>query len=171
MSLVLGHALHLDGVLQISKRPSELGAITVIFMSWMRNWDPVVKFHSQDHTDHKWWGEIKCRWFPRFPESLFFLLPASDHLLLLTDMLSFSSFPFSNITTLNVCVFRWLSNAPRCMRTTSSPAIDLLVGVSVASTSWLLSTVLLWTLECMFLFELGFSPDICPAAGLYEIIR
>ena len=114
---------------------------------------------------------LKCRWFPRLPESLFFLLPASDHLLLLTDILSFSSFPFSNIKTLNVCVFMWLSNTPLCIWTTSSLAIDLLVGVSVASISWLLSRVLLWTLECMFLFELWFSLDICPGAGLYRIKR
>ena len=65
MSPVLGQAPHLDGVLQISKRPSELGAVAVIFTSWMRNWDPVVKFLSQDHTDSKWWGEIEMSLVPQ----------------------------------------------------------------------------------------------------------
>ena len=99
---------------------------------------------------------LKCRWFPRLPESLFFLLPASNHLLLLTDILPFSSFPFSNIKTLTVCVFMWLSNRPLCIRTTSSLAVELLVVVSVASVSWLLSIVLLWTLVWCFFLNYGF---------------
>ena len=35
-----------------------------------------------------------------------------------------------------------------------------------ASTSWLFSIVLRWTLECMRLLELYFSPVICPGVGL-----
>ena len=32
--------------------------------------------------------------------------------------------------------------------------------------SWLLETVLLGTLGCMYLLELDFSPDMCPVVGL-----
>ena len=36
--------------------------------------------------------------------------------------------------------------------------------------SWLLYIVLLWTLGCMYLFELWFSLDICPWVGLLDHI-
>ena len=34
--------------------------------------------------------------------------------------------------------------------------------------SWLLRIVLQWTLGCMYLFELWFSPDICLGVGLLD---
>ena len=40
--------------------------------------------------------------------------------------------------------------------TTSSLSIHLLMSTWVASVSWLLQIVLLWTLECMYLFKLVF---------------
>ena len=41
-------------------------------------------------------------------------------------------------------------------------------GHLVASRSWLLKIVLQWTLGCMYLFEVWFSPDICPVVGLLD---
>ena len=52
--------------------------------------------------------------------------------------------------------------------TTSSLSIHLSIDILIASMSCLLQTVLLWTLGCMYLFELCFSPDICPEVGLLD---
>ena len=49
-----------------------------------------------------------------------------------------------------------------------SSSIHLFMGISVATMSWLLLIVLLGTMECMYLFELEFSPDICPAVRLLD---
>ena len=39
------------------------------------------------------------------------------------------------------------------------------MDIQVTSMSWLLWVVLQWTLGCIYLFELEFSPDICPGVG------
>ena len=46
--------------------------------------------------------------------------------------------------------------------TTFSLSIHLLMDTQVASMSWLLKIMLLWTLECMYLLELLFWGDIYP---------
>ena len=59
---------------------------------------------------------------------------------------------------------RWLNNIPLYICPTSSSVN----GHLVASMSWLLKIVLQWTLGCMYLFEVLFSPDICPVVGLLD---
>ena len=63
--------------------------------------------------------------------------------------------------------FLWLSNIPLF---TYIPHLlfPLSMNTYVASMSWLLKIVLQWTLGCMYLFELWFSPDICPGVGLLD---
>ena len=62
----------------------------------------------------------------------------------------------------------WLSNIPLYIYTTPSLSIHLLMAIQVASVSWLLWIVLLWTLGCMHLFKLEFSPGIDPRVGLLD---
>ena len=47
--------------------------------------------------------------------------------------------------------FQWLSNIPFYIHTTSYLSMHLLTDIWVVSMSWLLLTVLLWTLGCMYL--------------------
>ena len=61
--------------------------------------------------------------------------------------------------------FLWLSSIPLYICTTSL-SIHLLMDIKVVSMSWLLWTVLLWTLRCMYLFALEFCRDIGPGVGL-----
>lgn len=44
------------------------------------------------------------------------------------------------------------------------------MDIKVASVFWFLKTVLLWTLECMYLFELEFSSEICPGVRLQDCV-
>ena len=72
-------------------------------------------------------------------------------------------------TSLQMTQFRsflWLSTIPLYICTKSSLPIRLLMGIYVASMTWLLWIVLQWTLECMCLFELWISLGICPVVGL-----
>jgi len=65
------------------------------------------------------------------------------------------------------CSFLWLSSTPLYICTTSSLSIHLLMDMYVVSMSWLLQTELQWTLGCVCLFELWFSPGICvPKSGI-----
>ena len=64
--------------------------------------------------------------------------------------------------------FLFLSNISLYNYTTSSLSIYLSIDMWVAFMSWLLRLVLLWTLWCMYLFELGLSPDICPRVQLQD---
>ena len=61
-----------------------------------------------------------------------------------------------------ISFFLWLTSIPLCIRTTPSLSIPLLTGDEVVSMSWLLWTVLQWTLGRMYPFELWFSLDRCP---------
>lgn len=55
-----------------------------------------------------------------------------------------------------------------CGVTTLPPAIDLLVGVLVASHLDFVNSA---AVNTEYVFELGLSSRYMPAAGLYEIIR
>ena len=57
--------------------------------------------------------------------------------------------------------FLWLSNIPFYICTTSLLSIHLSMDIYDAFMSWLLWIMLQWTLECIYLFELWFSLDIC----------
>ena len=59
-----------------------------------------------------------------------------------------------------------LRNIPVCICTAASSSIHLLMGIQVASMSWLLQIVLQWTLGCICLSELWFPQGICPVVGL-----
>ena len=62
--------------------------------------------------------------------------------------------------------FQWLSNTPLFIWTTAFLVIHLLVDIQVASMSWLLETVLWWTLRYTCLFQFWFPWCVCPAVGL-----
>ena len=64
--------------------------------------------------------------------------------------------------------FYWLSTISVYMCTASFLSIHLLMDIYIASMSWLLWIVLLWTQWCMYLFELWFCLDICPGVGLVD---
>jgi len=49
-----------------------------------------------------------------------------------------------------------------------SLSIPLLIDIFVASVSWLLWVVLQWTLGCMYLFKVWFSPDTHTGVGLLD---
>ena len=66
------------------------------------------------------------------------------------------------------CLFLWLGNSPWYICTTSSLPSPPLMDVWPASMSWLLLTVLQWTLGCMYHFQLWFSLHICPELGLQD---
>ena len=63
-----------------------------------------------------------------------------------------------------VSFFLWLSNSPLYIRTTPL-SVHLSVDIQVASMPWLLKIVLLWTLVCMYLFDLVF-PGYRPRSGI-----
>ena len=69
-----------------------------------------------------------------------------------------------------ISFFLWLSSIPLCMCTTSSLSIYLLMDMSAACMSWLLWVMLLWTVGCMYLFQLEFSSflNICPGVALLD---
>ena len=62
--------------------------------------------------------------------------------------------------------YLWLSNIPLHKCTTTSLSIYLSMNIWVASMSWLLYTVLQWTVGHMCLLELWFSQSTCPVVGL-----
>ena len=62
----------------------------------------------------------------------------------------------------------WLNNIPLYICTSSSLSIHLSMDIWAVSTSWLLWTVLLWILGCIYLFKLQFYQDICPWVGLLD---
>ena len=66
--------------------------------------------------------------------------------------------------------FLWLSNIPLYMYIPSFLSVPLSVDIWVVSLSWLLKMVLQWILECIHLFELCFSLDICPGVRLLDHI-
>ena len=65
-----------------------------------------------------------------------------------------------------MCSFLWPSNIPLHKCTTTSLSIYLSMNIWVASMSWLLYTVLQWTVGHMCLLELWFSQSMCPVVGL-----
>jgi len=67
----------------------------------------------------------------------------------------------------NFILCLWPSSIPLCMYT-ASLSIHLLIDTQVTSISWQLWIILLWTLECMYLFELVFLFffDIYPGVEL-----
>ena len=65
-----------------------------------------------------------------------------------------------------ILYFLTVSNIPLCIFTASSLSIPLSMYIYVASLSWLLLTVLLWTLGCMHLLGSCFSLDTCPGLEL-----
>ena len=66
-----------------------------------------------------------------------------------------------------VSLFLRLSNSPLYICTTPL-SVHLSIDIQVASMPWLLKIVLLWTLVCMYLFDLEFSLDIGPGVGLLD---
>ena len=92
-----------------------------------------------------------------------------------SDIIEYLSFSFwlSVIISRSVQVavsgilFLWLSSSPLHIRTTSSLSIHLSVDIKVVSLSWLLWIVLLWTLECLYLFKLESCLDICQEYSHY----
>ena len=80
---------------------------------------------------------------------------------MLLKMALFHSFLWLTSISLCVCVYIYIYS-------TSSLSIHLPVDTSVASMTWLLYVVQLWTLGCMYLFKLEFSLDICPGMGLLD---
>ena len=64
------------------------------------------------------------------------------------------------------CSFLRLNYNLLYIHTTSSLLSPLLMDIWFASMSWWLFIVLQWTLRCMYLLELWFSPGIHPGVGL-----
>ena len=63
--------------------------------------------------------------------------------------------------------FLWLSTISLyiCICTTSPLSIHLSMDIKAASSLGYCKKVLLWTLGCMYLFNLWFSLDICPCGS------
>ena len=64
--------------------------------------------------------------------------------------------------------FLWPSSIPLYICITSSISIPLSMDIYIVFMHWILWLVLLWTYGCMYVFELDFCLDICPAVGLLD---
>ena len=64
--------------------------------------------------------------------------------------------------------FLWLSNIPLYTCTISSLLISLTMDIYAASVACLMWIVLLWTLGCVYLFELWFFPEYMPKNRIAE---
>ena len=67
-----------------------------------------------------------------------------------------------------LCSFIQLNNTPCIYVPHLLYPITLSVDIYVPSMSWLLQVAPQWTLGCMYLFKLWFSPDKCPDVGLLD---
>ena len=70
-----------------------------------------------------------------------------------------------HVAAKGIISFILMTNIPLYICTTFSLSIPLLMGIYVAFMSWLLLTVLQWTLECMYPFGPFFSLGICLGVG------
>ena len=84
--------------------------------------------------------------------------------------------PSKSIQIATSAKISFLNSIPLCIceytqkhtYTMFSLSIHLLMDTQVASMSWLLQIMLLWTRECMYLFELLFWGDIYPGMELLD---